>query len=190
MGLLIDMPKPQSGNTNDGNTARRFFRDYEKSAQITGVNQELIKNFKIIAEVLNLDFKIKLDKFELHLKKTRELYLNLYSWYPMSPTLHKILFHGREIIQNCLIPPGQGSETPAELLNKQNRHDREFLTRKTSRVACTTDLIHRRLFYSDPLIVNYRAPPATRRGKIMHEVLELLDEPSGIQETGDESESE
>jgi len=31
MGLLIDAPKQKSGNCNDGNTARRFFRNAEKN---------------------------------------------------------------------------------------------------------------------------------------------------------------
>lgn len=42
LGLLIDMPKQQTGNTNDGNTARKLFRNAEKSAEITGVNLDLI----------------------------------------------------------------------------------------------------------------------------------------------------
>lgn len=29
MGLLVDIPKPGFGNTNDGNTSRRFFADPE-----------------------------------------------------------------------------------------------------------------------------------------------------------------
>ncbi|CAB3252436.1 unnamed protein product [Arctia plantaginis] len=34
-GLLIDMPKHNFGNTNDGNTSRRFFDDTELTAEIT-----------------------------------------------------------------------------------------------------------------------------------------------------------
>lgn len=34
--LLIDMPKQQTGNTNDGNTARKFFRKAEK--QVSTLN--------------------------------------------------------------------------------------------------------------------------------------------------------
>lgn len=30
LGLLVDMPKQQAGDTNDGNTARKFFRNAEK----------------------------------------------------------------------------------------------------------------------------------------------------------------
>lgn len=36
LGLDIDVVKVGSGNTNDGNTARRFFENEEISATITG----------------------------------------------------------------------------------------------------------------------------------------------------------
>lgn len=42
-GMLVDVPKPNSGNYNDGNTARRFFRDVAKTAEITQTDMELIE---------------------------------------------------------------------------------------------------------------------------------------------------
>ena len=36
-GLLIDMPKQGLGNTNDGNSARKFFENPELTAEITGM---------------------------------------------------------------------------------------------------------------------------------------------------------
>ncbi|KAF2895101.1 hypothetical protein ILUMI_11072 [Ignelater luminosus] len=47
LGLLVDMPKQQSGNTNDGNTARKFFRNAEKSAEVnrsTGAESDTEEN--------------------------------------------------------------------------------------------------------------------------------------------------
>lgn len=46
-GLIIDTPKPGFGNTNDGNTARRFFVNAELSAKITNLDLELKKNFTL-----------------------------------------------------------------------------------------------------------------------------------------------
>ena len=43
LGFLIDVPKQQTGNTNDGNFPRKFLRNAAKSAKITGGNFELIK---------------------------------------------------------------------------------------------------------------------------------------------------
>ncbi|KAF2897853.1 hypothetical protein ILUMI_08324 [Ignelater luminosus] len=81
------MPKQQSGNTNDGNTARKFFRNAEKSAEITGVNVKLIKRFYIILESINCGFPINLDQSEKYAQKTRDLYLKEYSWYSMPVTV-------------------------------------------------------------------------------------------------------
>lgn len=45
MALRIDFPKPGFGSSNDGNTARRFFENYAKSAEITGKIQINLNNF-------------------------------------------------------------------------------------------------------------------------------------------------
>ncbi|CAG4958950.1 unnamed protein product [Colias eurytheme] len=47
LGLHIDKPRQDSGNSNDGNTARRFFQNYQCSSEITGVDEELIKRFEM-----------------------------------------------------------------------------------------------------------------------------------------------
>ena len=35
LGLIVDKPKPGYGNSNDGNTARRFFENADVSSSIT-----------------------------------------------------------------------------------------------------------------------------------------------------------
>jgi hypothetical protein len=52
LGLIIDMPKQNPGNSNYGNTARRFFADYAISSQVTGVSEELISRFGVILQTL------------------------------------------------------------------------------------------------------------------------------------------
>ena len=47
LGLIVDQPKPGFGSSNDGNTARRFFKDPNTSASITLVNQDLIERFHV-----------------------------------------------------------------------------------------------------------------------------------------------
>lgn len=37
MALRVDFPKHGYGSSNDGNTARRFFENIEKSSEITGI---------------------------------------------------------------------------------------------------------------------------------------------------------
>lgn len=53
IGLIVDKPRSGGcGNSNDGNTARRFFQNWEQSAQITGINRQAIYRCKIILETL------------------------------------------------------------------------------------------------------------------------------------------
>lgn len=58
LGLLVDMPKQHAGNTNDGNTARIFFRNAEKTAKITGINLNLIQRFHVILECLASGYRL------------------------------------------------------------------------------------------------------------------------------------
>ncbi|KAJ8711156.1 hypothetical protein PYW07_008398 [Mythimna separata] len=90
LGLLVDMPKANFGNTNDGNTSRRFFEEYEISAEITGVDKNLIYRLKIILDALCSGMKINVEQFEKYCKETAEVYVTLYNFYPMS--LHYIKF--------------------------------------------------------------------------------------------------
>lgn len=101
MGLLVDVPTQQAGNTNDRNTSRRFFRNTQKSSDITGINLELIERFHIILETLNCGFAINPEAFGNYAENTRNLYISKYSWYYMPSTVHKVLFHGKDII----LPP-------------------------------------------------------------------------------------
>lgn len=174
MGLLVDMPKQKTGNTNDGNTARRFFKEAEKTSDITGINVDLIKRFRVILICINSGYFINIDAFQNFTSETRELYLSLYPWYYMPVTVHKILFHGGAIISSCILPIGNFSEEAQEARNKESRQYRELFTRKTSRVDTNIDLLHRLLITSDPLIASLRLPPKTKRSTLPSEVIALL----------------
>ncbi|GBN95109.1 hypothetical protein AVEN_203137-1 [Araneus ventricosus] len=176
------MPKQQTGNTNDGNTALKFFCNAEKSAEITGVNFKLIQRFHAILECINRGFFIDSEKFYEYLKETRHLDIREYSWYSMRVlysvgiiSVHKILFHGKDIIDSRILPIGQHSEEAQEARNKHNRKFRELFTKKTSRIDTNKYLINRLLLTSDPFIANLRSRPKTKRGKISNEVRELLE---------------
>ncbi|KAJ8709377.1 hypothetical protein PYW07_009203 [Mythimna separata] len=84
LGLLVDIPKANFGNTNDGNTSRRFFDEYEKSAEITGIDQNLIYRLKVILETMCCGIKINIEKFEIYCKETAELYVSLYKFHPIA----------------------------------------------------------------------------------------------------------
>ena len=174
IGLLVDFPKANFGNTNDGNTSRRFFNDYEISASITGVNINIIYRFKIILEVLSSGYNINIHEFKKYCRETEELYVELYSWYPMSPTVHKILRHGSDVILNALLSIGQLSEEAAEARNKHLRDYRLNYSRKFSREACNLDVINRLLITSDPLLTGMRKPPKKKMRSFSKEALSML----------------
>lgn len=59
------MPKANFGNTNDGNTSRRFFDNPSLAAEITGINYDLIYRLKVILEVISSGYKTNIEKFEI-----------------------------------------------------------------------------------------------------------------------------
>lgn len=94
MDLIIDVPKPNFGNTSETNTSRRFFADYTLFSEITGIDINCIYRLKVILEALSNEHKINKVKFSVFAKETAQLYVELYPWHPMAPTMHKILMHG------------------------------------------------------------------------------------------------
>ncbi|XP_076285448.1 uncharacterized protein LOC143211552 [Lasioglossum baleicum] len=152
LGLLVDIPKPNYGTSNDGNTARKFFINYEKVASITGVDSNLIRRFGVILATISSGCAIDVDAFYEYSIKTAKTFFNLYQWYYMPSSIHRILIHGSNIIKAFNLPIGMMSEEPLEARNKDLRRFKENNMRKSSRAAGITDLLHNFLFTSDPLI--------------------------------------
>lgn len=97
MGVIVDQSKPGSvGNSNNGNTARRFFSELVKSVLITGIDEQLIRHFSVILLTISSGFSVDVEKFDAFAFKTRDLYLQLYPWYLMPVSVHKVLIHGGE----------------------------------------------------------------------------------------------
>lgn len=69
LGIIVDVPRQGSGNSNDGNTARRFFRDPETISHNIKVDVKLIKRFNVVLQTLACDQNVNLDKFEIYLYK-------------------------------------------------------------------------------------------------------------------------
>lgn len=154
-GLLIDYPQQGSGNSNNGPTAKRFFRDPQLTAEITGVDENLIRRFSVILQTLACG--VQVDKFEEYATETRQLYLKLYKWFYLPASVRKILFHSANIIRHFeMIPIGILTEEAQECRNKDFKRFREYNTRKCSRVATNTDLMNKLLITSDPYISSLR----------------------------------
>ena len=177
LSLSVDKPKQRFGNTNDGNTARRFFEHEEESARITGIDKNLIHRFHVILRTLSSGYDIDANKFKEFCQDTAKLYVEKYPWYMMPPTVHKILIHGPQIIDNALLPIGQLSEEAQEARNKDIKQYRQGHSRKCSRLDTNTDILNHLLISSDPLITSLRKLPPKTFKKFPIEVQHLLKPP-------------
>ncbi|CAH0560552.1 unnamed protein product [Brassicogethes aeneus] len=156
-GLIVDVPKTGFENTNNCITSRRFFANPELAAEITEVDFNLIYRLKVILEVLTSGHKIHLHKFADYGLDTAKLYVSLYRWHPMTPTMHKIVVHGATVIDKALLSIGLLSEEAAEA--RHFRLYRQNFARKFSRPKCNADIINRVLLSSNPLITGMRPIP-------------------------------
>lgn len=177
-GLIVDKPKPGFGNTNDGNTARRFFQNAKLSAEITKVDIDLINKLHIIMIVVASGHEINVPKFRVFTQNTARYFVEKYPWFNMPPTLHKYFIHGPEIISSALLPIGQLTEEAQEARNKDFKKYREHNARKCSRKKANTDIFNFFLVTSDPVITSKHK---LQKKKIQHlpsEVLDLLKDPA------------
>ncbi|XP_065675290.1 uncharacterized protein LOC136091543 [Hydra vulgaris] len=157
MGLVVDFPKSGgSGTSNDGNTARRAFANYQSTAKILKVDETLLFYFYIILVTLSSGFEIDTVKFKEFCITALKLYISKYSWYYMAQSVHKILVHGHAIIARQYLPIGLMSEEAQEACNKDFKKFWEDFSRKTSRIDTNRDLVNRLLVSSDPVITSLR----------------------------------
>lgn len=160
LGLHIDKPKSGgSGTSNDGNTARCFFRNSTISAEITGIPEELICRCSSILEALNSGYQINVQNFRDYGITTAKKLVEAFPWYCLPASIHKILIHGSEVISNCILSIGELSEEAAEAKNKDVKKFRLNHTRKNSREHTNLDLMNRLLLTSDPYISGVRKLP-------------------------------
>jgi hypothetical protein len=175
-GLIIDVAKQGSGNSNDGNTARRFFEDPDLTAKITKIDVNLIRKFSVILKTLVSGCFIDDEKFKNYTLGTAELYVQLYPWYKMPASVHKVLIHGSSIIRSSVLPIGDLSEEAQEAKNKDYKNFRLFHTRKTSRSSTNTDLFNLLLSSSCPYLATLRYTPKSKKTNLCPEILPLLRE--------------
>lgn len=171
LGILVDVVKQGYDTTNTGNTARRFFnpKNHATVAKILGINKKLIARFSVILGVISADRKVKIDRFKKYCRETAELWVKLYSWKNMTPTVHKVLIHGWAIIENLGFNIGRYSEEAQEAINKIFREARAKKSRGISAIACNTDVHLHLLVGSDVRISTLRLQlTPSEKKKIKH----------------------
>jgi len=98
------------------------------------------------------NYYISSEKFRTFYEKTGCLYMHKYPWYPRSRTIHKVLAHGYKINSLTLVLLGCFGESASEARNKIYKKDRLPHARKNSRINTITDLFHKAIDSSDPLL--------------------------------------
>ena len=183
LGLNVDKPKAGSGTSNDGNTARCFFEKYEKTAQITGIDQDIIYRFYITLQAISCGHDINVDNFRQYTVELAKKIVTSYNWYYMPTLVHKLLIHGPEIIQHSVLPIGQMSEEAQEACNKFFKIYRLHFARKNYRQKTMEDVFKRFLVASDPYISSCRKLPVKPLKSLATETIDLLSSPNvNIQE--------
>lgn len=94
------------GSSNDGNTARKFFENCDIVAEITGVCTDLINHFYYILMAINISEDLDPELFGEYAFEAAKIIVDKYNWFYMTPTVHKVLLHGQDIIAYAILPLG------------------------------------------------------------------------------------
>jgi len=152
LGLKVDKPKAGgSGTSNDGNTACRAFQDPKLFSECLGLDYTFVFNLKTILIALSCKFPINSVLFNKLCLDTAKIYVSHYSWFPMPSSLHKVLIHGAQIIENSILLVGMLGEEASEAQNKHYKSYRNEHCRKHDRTANLHDMFCRLMDTSDPI---------------------------------------
>lgn len=174
LSLTVDVVKQGVGTTNTGNVARIFFSEADTVADITGLDVQLLKRLHNILQLITCGKSIHNDKFKSYCLETAELYVALYPWYPLPPSVHKVLIHGGAIMESFAVPIGWLSEEAQEASNKVFQEARAKHSRMSNRQLTNIDILHHLLISSDPLINSLRKKEKRKERELSKEVLNMI----------------
>ena len=133
------------GTQITGNVARRMLKDKEKFAKMLGIEKTIVELFSEIIENISSKSLTNTQIFTKNCIKLKKL-LNR-----ETPTIHKILSHGTDIIdffqQNYNIGIGAFSEEPMEGLIRKFRRIRSNHARTNSRKNNNLDTLQKMWLY-------------------------------------------
>ena len=157
LSLRIDTPCSRGGNCNSGNVARRAFANAGTFSEITGIPISVIEGFGVLWSAIRSGQRLDDEKFEAKCNSVLDTFFASpeVNWYGLSPSAHKLLVHGADIIRHSILPVGILAEDPAEGSNKLHRIHRQNHTRKISHETTMDDLISRKLHQSDPIVLSH-----------------------------------
>lgn len=154
-GVKYDEPRQGgSGTSSTGGACRKMLENPKKLAEVLELNEDFVCRVAVLLKVISCKTPINSKKFGEYCTEVYKRYIELYDWYYMPVTLHKLLAHGAEIIDSLPLSLGMMTEEGAESRNKYYRRYREFHARKTSREANMRDVMVRSQISSHPRIAS------------------------------------
>jgi len=117
---------------------------------------EIIKRLQVILNILNCKERVNGTKFRKYAMETATMLKEKYPHKLLTPTLHKILDHGGDLIEYQSLPIGELSEEAQESKNKEYKKYRYSNTCKVSRMRQNEDLFNMLSASSDPLLSTKR----------------------------------
>ena len=205
LGIVVEKVKQGFETTNTGNTVKRFFSHPNVVAQILQLPEELIMNFSVITRLLNLQIPLNWNYVVPLLNRTKMLWREHLPWFPMSPSIHKVLEHAPNIGVATQLSLGELGEDCGEATHKVIRRTRSENIRKMSKVKGIEDLMLHLLARSSPSISvikliriikrQSKAIPADLKGYVVYPITENTDseedheqnEESSIESEGQDS---
>lgn len=172
LGLKVDRPT-SGGTTNTGNLVRKAFTNSEITARICGVSTVLVSNLDTIRRAFSSGCPIDPEELQKICQATLIQYNLDAGWYSLSPTLHRVLVHGKEIVQATPLPIGITSEEGSEANTKFARQYLKHHTRKTSNMNTIVDLFNRLMDISDPLIISFSKEKAKKATEVQTDLAAL-----------------
>ena len=159
-----------------GNAAKIFFspekRDLVLDLYKTETDRErsglrtLLQNFNIILRILGSRESIRTQEFGEFCLDTNLLFVDLFPWMEVTPSIHRFLAHGAQIIAlNDGKGLGQLSEAPLESTHKVLRKVRLNLSRMTCLSDNLDDTFGRLWMHASPQIRSQKPPQKHRISK-------------------------
>lgn len=156
LSIIVDVVRPGAETLNTRNVARLFFDNPKIVAECNGINENLIVRFRNILQVISCNSMINCEAIKVYCEDTYKMCISEYGWYKMSPTVHKLLIHGSDIINYFNVPFGWLSEEHQEGNNKIFRKQRLEHCRMRRRISSNEDIMNNWMVLSDVLISSLR----------------------------------
>ena len=171
---MVDVVRQGIDTSNTGNISRDFFAKADNVSKITGSDKTFLNILHNILQVVSCGKVTNFNKFKICSEETAKLCIDLYPWYKIPPSVHKILIHGSTVAKEFELPLGWYSEENQEANNKIFRKARANNSRVINRVQTNEDIIYQLLILSAPYIASLRIKEKKKEKELWIEAKEIL----------------